>query len=306
MNDVFEISSDSSDTIIFSSETDFHQEHQFDNELDVQSLVTKYISENCQQSNAEVVHSERNYTDQNTGVSSSKKQKRCSNSDVFLNEPASSSRDESTSETDLLYMLSEKYKQVLEDTSTDLNGGCNSNSKKRGELKQQEKELQKKQKVVEREKKKQDLEREKSLKKALAEANKNSKPAECMKFITVHIDSEIINEEYGNDVIKALQESDVKYEVQSQIFPCTISWTRKVQSHLINDNGKLVLSTDRQDTDEILLVLSCKELLEHVINNTLITHIQSLKSVLVNKKITLAVFNLQSYVRYVSKNYGIM
>jgi hypothetical protein len=72
MNDVFEISSDSSDTIIFSSETDFHQEHQFDNELDVQSLVTKYISENCQQSNAEVVHSERNYTDQNTGVSSSK------------------------------------------------------------------------------------------------------------------------------------------------------------------------------------------------------------------------------------------
>jgi hypothetical protein len=122
MNDVFEISSDSSDTIIFSSETDFHQEHQFDNELDVQSLVTKYISENCQQSNAEVVHSELNYTDQNTGVSSSKKQKRCSNSDVFLNEPASSSRDESTSETDLLYMLSEKYKQVLEDTSTDLNG----------------------------------------------------------------------------------------------------------------------------------------------------------------------------------------
>jgi hypothetical protein len=69
---------------------------------------------------------------------------------------------------------------------------------------------------------------------------------------------------------------------------------------------QLVLSTDRQDTDEILLVLSCKELLEHVINNTLITHIQSLKSVLVNKKITLAVFNLQSYVKYVSKNYGIM
>jgi hypothetical protein len=96
-------------------------------------------------------------------------------------------------------MLSEKYKQVLEDTSTDLSDitkvimqiqywlkelfldGCNSNSKKREELKQQEKELQKKQKVVEREKKKQDLEREKSLKKALAEANKNSKPAECMK-----------------------------------------------------------------------------------------------------------------------------
>jgi hypothetical protein len=69
---------------------------------------------------------------------------------------------------------------------------------------------------------------------------------------------------------------------------------------------QLVLSTDRQDTDEILLVLSCKELLEHVSNNTLITHIQSLKSVLVNKKITLAVSNLQSYVRYVSKNYGIM
>jgi hypothetical protein len=69
---------------------------------------------------------------------------------------------------------------------------------------------------------------------------------------------------------------------------------------------QLVLSTDRQDTDEILLVLNCKELLEHVSNNTLITHIQSMKSVLVNKKITLAVFNLQSYVRYVSKNYGIM
>ncbi|XP_008201573.1 crossover junction endonuclease EME1 isoform X2 [Tribolium castaneum] len=186
---------------------------------------------------------------------------------------------------EILQLLSEKYKKTSEDHFLE-------------NVEPSVKERKNQKKIEERERKKREAECEKALKGALAASKKNLKPTECRKFISVLIDNDIMNEPYGNDIINALQAVDVKYKTESQIFPRTITWSRQTQSHLMNDDGKLISSSTEEDTNYIITIMNCREFLDHVNNETLCAHIQSIKSVLVNKKITLAIYDLQSYNRY--------
>ncbi|XP_044259286.1 crossover junction endonuclease EME1 [Tribolium madens] len=198
------------------------------------------------------------------------------NENVCGNEGSSKESIQKTqyeNDREMLQLLSEKYKKPFENNEN-VEPVINKESKKR------EKEL------------------EKALKGALAASKKNTKPTECIKFVVAIIDYNIINEHYGNDLISALQVKDIKYKTETQIFPRTITWIRQKQSHLINDHGKLILSSTEEDTNHLIIIMNCREFIEHVNNNTLCAHITSIKSVLANKIITLVICDLQSYHKY--------
>ncbi|KAJ3665526.1 hypothetical protein Zmor_001018 [Zophobas morio] len=304
MNDFLEVSSDSSDTIILSPKDNFLPE-QLDNEdSDVEALVNKYISENALKNLSEdTVVVEEQFDHEDSSVPRTKRLK-TSNENEFSNNrslsSSSSSQEDITNEAETLQVLQDKYKltAVKEYAKNDVILKENVKPVNNKDLKKQEKELHKQERIREREQKKKEAEQEKIIKQSLAAAYKNVKPTECMKFITVGIDECISTQEYNNEIINALQEAGVQYRIQSQIFPNTINWTRKTQSHFLNDDGKLVLNSQDQSANEILLIMNCKKFVEHVSGDTLSGYIQSLQSVLDNKTITLAIYGLQSYFRF--------
>ncbi|KAF2880712.1 hypothetical protein ILUMI_25454 [Ignelater luminosus] len=153
-------------------------------------------------------------------------------------------------------------------------------------------------KAAERIKKREEAEQAKLLKQALQIANKNMKPEECIKFITVMLDTEIMNERYGGEILNALQGAEVTYKLQSQLIPYTITWNRKLQTHFLDENEKLIPTSEIVETDEVLLIMNWKQIIELIHNRSLLAHIKSLQSVKCNKKLFLVIYGLENYFRY--------
>lgn len=53
------------------------------------------------------------------------------------------------------------------------------------------------------------------------------------------LDTEIMNEKYGGEILNTLQGAEVTYKLQSQLIPYTITWNRKLQTHLSDENEKV-------------------------------------------------------------------
>lgn len=62
------------------------------------------------------------------------------------------------------------------------------------------------------------------------------------QFITAYLDSELLHEEYGSEILNSLRAAQIEYKIQSHVIPRCISWSRKVQTHLIHDDGKVIIS----------------------------------------------------------------
>ncbi|KAF5269376.1 hypothetical protein FQA39_LY08768 [Lamprigera yunnana] len=179
----------------------------------------------------------------------------------------------------------------------------NSKSKKRKvqsnlekEQQKMEKERQKMKKATERARKKEEAEKQKQIKQALLSANKNAKPENCFKFITAKLDSNIINEKYTGEILNSLQALGVDFKFESQIIPNTIMWISKSQPQIIDSETQI----HKKDTevDQVLLIMNWKELIELIHSNTLLTHIDSIKSILNKKKIFILIYGIQGYFNY--------
>lgn len=109
------------------------------------------------------------------------------------------------------------------------------------EAKKLENEKLRQKKKEEREQRQQEIAREKALKQAIKTANKNLKPEECIKYITAHIDAEILNEPFSTEILSHLTTMNISYKVGAQPIPRSVTWTRKLESHSLSDDGEVLL-----------------------------------------------------------------
>lgn len=52
----------------------------------------------------------------------------------------------------------------------------------------------------------------------------------------VCLDQQLVNAEYGGEILVSLQSAEMMYNIQSNLVPCSIFWTRDVQEHFVGDD----------------------------------------------------------------------
>jgi len=55
----------------------------------------------------------------------------------------------------------------------------------------------------------------------------------------VYLDQQLVNAEYGGEILVSLQSAEMNYNIQSNLVPSSIFWTRDVQEHFVGDDMKV-------------------------------------------------------------------
>ncbi|KFZ49137.1 Crossover junction endonuclease EME1, partial [Antrostomus carolinensis] len=116
------------------------------------------------------------------------------------------------------------------------------------------------QKRKEREAQRRQNELEKEKKRAIAKMLKAQRPGECQKYITVVLDSVLLQVEGGGQILSALQAANYSCVVESQAVPCSITWRRKTVSPQIEGRDEWT------EEPNVLLLLCLEEFLSMVHN----------------------------------------
>lgn len=151
--------------------------------------------------------------------------------------------------------------------------------------------------ILEKEKRKTEQAQEKALKKAYNEAKKAQRPGHCLKYIRTLLDQNLLTEEYSGDILLSLQNAEMMYEIQPQLFPKSVLWAKLVNEYVCDDDMKITASEKFKEEALTLLIISAKEMVDLVKENKLRVHIRGISSLYVNKRITLVIYKLQEYYR---------
>ncbi|XP_050421491.1 crossover junction endonuclease EME1 [Adelges cooleyi] len=116
----------------------------------------------------------------------------------------------------------------------------------------------------EQEKKKQEELSRKNEKKKITEALKRIKPTECIKYITVHIDTNLQNCEFGQQILIDLQSMESKYKCElNPNASYSVTWSRNISDNVDeNENFMLLI----WDFDRIKDLISSDRLIESINN----------------------------------------
>lgn len=60
-----------------------------------------------------------------------------------------------------------------------------------------------------------------------------------LQYMQVCLDQQLLNAEYGGEIVVSLQSAEMMYSVQSNLVPSSIFWTRDVQEHFVGDDMKV-------------------------------------------------------------------
>jgi len=55
----------------------------------------------------------------------------------------------------------------------------------------------------------------------------------------VCLDQQLVNAEYGGEILVSLQSAEMIYNIQSNLVPSSIFWTRDVQEHFVGGDMKV-------------------------------------------------------------------
>ncbi|XP_069729038.1 crossover junction endonuclease EME1 [Phaenicophaeus curvirostris] len=159
----------------------------------------------------------------------------------------------------------------------------------------------------EREERRRQQEEEKERKRALAMRLKAQRPGECQKYITVVLDSVLLQVEGGGHVLSALQAANYSCVVEDQDVPCSITWRRKSVSAQAEE--------EKWTEEPNVLVLLCLEEFLSMIHNykqealgcvdgrgeTLQSYVARATEKMPGKILALAVAGVENYFRSQSK-----
>lgn len=126
----------------------------------------------------------------------------------------------------------------------------------------------------------------------------NTTPDECLKSMHVSLDEGIERFDFFNEFVRDAAENAVKYRVESQLIPKSITWRRKVEESYVNEKHEVCSTTQTVDENQLLLVWDCEETVKHVSDNTLNTTVGNIKSLLPDKELTLVMYQMESYFQY--------
>lgn len=165
-------------------------------------------------------------------------------------------------------VLSEKAKKVIQDSHPKGKRKKMRHIPKEDVLKKKEEERKRK------EEKRQQLLIEKSL-----------KPGECLKHVTVLLDSSLLQFPFGGKLLATVQSTESPSRIVSNLVPFTICWERSFPN------------LESTEESQVLLIWHYNELISAVVEGELCERLCDIKNILQNKDIILLVYGLQEYFR---------
>lgn len=112
---------------------------------------------------------------------------------------------------------------------------------------------------------------------------KSLKPGECLKHVTVLLDSSLLQCKFGGKLLAAVQSTESPSRIVSNLVPFTVGWERSLPN------------LESTEESQVLLVWHYDELISAVVEGKLCERICDIRNVLVNKDIILLVYGLQEY-----------
>lgn len=64
-----------------------------------------------------------------------------------------------------------------------------------------------------------------------------------LQYIQVCLDQQLLTAEYGGEILVSLQSAEMQYNIQSNLVPCSIFWTREVQEHFVGEDMEVNIKT---------------------------------------------------------------
>ncbi|PRD36574.1 UNVERIFIED_CONTAM: eme2 [Trichonephila clavipes] len=176
-----------------------------------------------------------------------------------------------------------------------------------------EKENAKLEKAKLREQKKQEKELAKALKASEKEMQKSKKPDELLKGMKILIDQSVIFENESEDIFCALDESNLRYNIEENSVNMSITWCRTIVDVTVENNQ--VIKMEKEQMENILVLVITKENFTKMVHaflqkskgnlaneTTLLDHITNIKSVFPHMDITCVVVGLDKYLRSIKEN----
>ncbi|XP_075222181.1 methyl methanesulfonate sensitivity 4 isoform X2 [Lycorma delicatula] len=146
----------------------------------------------------------------------------------------------------------------------------------------------------EKEKMNEEKQREKLRKKKASDVVTKMKPGICMNYISVIVDNNLINCKFGGVILSAIVECGSSHIVKSQCIPYSITWNRKI----VDENG----STITEEENFALIVWDAEHFLTKVEIDNVQDSIRLAQNNLPGKSLTLAIYNLEKYLKKDEEN----
>lgn len=178
-------------------------------------------------------------------------------------------------------------------------------------LAKQQKEKEKLEKRKERERLRMEKAMEKEMQKAIKKVhtlnNRNERKDECMERILAVIDPCLIQEKGGADILKALQDLNVRYEMKELPVTSCIGWMRESVDYSLKGQSEISKSSRYVEEEHVIYKMSAAEVAARInaelkeLNDeeTLNDLMLKLKRAYKKKIITLVVTGMNAYHRFV-------
>ncbi|PSN52361.1 hypothetical protein C0J52_06716 [Blattella germanica] len=140
----------------------------------------------------------------------------------------------------------------------------------------------------------------KALKQATTEALRCKKPEECIKFIRVCLDQNLLVGEYGGQILVSLQAAEMQYNIQTNPVPFSIVWTRETREHFVDDDMQMHVKSSVKEEDEVMIIWNWDKVIKLVHSGELTREIQMLQNNRPGKIFTLVVYGAETkqYFKY--------
>uniref|UniRef100_A0A336M418 CSON011783 protein n=1 Tax=Culicoides sonorensis TaxID=179676 RepID=A0A336M418_CULSO len=116
-------------------------------------------------------------------------------------------------------------------------------------------------------------------KQALGENQRIIKPGECMKYMTVEIDSGCLSVELlGTSITSVLATNQIQYKIRSNLIQHSVIWKRTLPQNLISSSqNELQLSEKIVQEKVLLLLMPAKDFIQHVKSKSLLNEIKTIQ-----------------------------
>uniref|UniRef100_A0A1B6L704 Uncharacterized protein n=1 Tax=Graphocephala atropunctata TaxID=36148 RepID=A0A1B6L704_9HEMI len=146
--------------------------------------------------------------------------------------------------------------------------------------------MSKEQRLEEKLRKQKEKELIRAEKLATKELQNQIKPNNCMKYMTVILDSALISCPFSGTLIAAVQNSESKYEVSAQAVPLTVSWRREMPGPNI------------MEEKDVLLVWQWELVIPEIKHHSLSSKVQDIQAHHPGKCLFLIIYGLNGYFSY--------
>ncbi|XP_058800500.1 crossover junction endonuclease EME1-like [Phymastichus coffea] len=162
----------------------------------------------------------------------------------------------------------------------------------------EEKKRKQQEKQQERLRKKEEAARLKAEKQLHAKNRLVIKADYSMKMMEIIIDNVIQSLDFFTNFLKTVEDTDIKYKVQSQVIPKSITWNRTVEDYYINDQHEVCSRTKIVNEDHVLVIWDHEETINHMANDTFISELSIIKSRMPAKNLFLVIYKVETYFKF--------